>query len=173
MGNGRVVGIIMIVVGLGIGVLAAAFLLSGVSTGGLTQSGAWLGIALVFIVLVAPSVGFGIVMLNQGAKDDQRKARAEQQRRVLDIVQSRGQVAVNDLALEMQISQDDIKAIVHKLVGLQVFSGYVNWEKGILYSDEAQQLRTLEKCRNCGGDIQLTGKGVVSCRYCGTEYYLS
>jgi tRNA(Ile2) C34 agmatinyltransferase TiaS len=73
----------------------------------------------------------------------------------------------------MQIGQDEIKSLVHKLVGLQVFSGYINWDKGVLYSDEAQQLRELDKCRNCGGEIQLAGKGVMTCKYCGTEYFVS
>lgn len=171
--SGRVIGLVLIVAGVIVGAITVVFLLSGVSSGGLTQSGAILGIGLAFVVLVAPLVGFGVVMLNQGAKDEQRRHAADLQRRLLDIVRSRGQVGVPELALEMQISQDEIKAIVHKLVGLQVFSGYVNWEKGVLYSDEAQQLRELQTCRNCGGEIQLTGKGVTACKYCGTEYFLS
>ena len=43
----------------------------------------------------------------------------------------------------------------------------------MLYSAEARHLRELDKCQNCGGEIELTGKGVVTCRYCGTEYFLS
>ncbi len=173
MSNGRVVGVLLVLAGVIVGGIAVVFLLSGVSSGNLTQAGAILGIGLAFIVLVAPLVGFGVVMLIQGRKDEARHASAEQQRRLLDIVRSRGQVGVPDLALEMQIGQDEIKAIVHKLVGLQVFSGYVNWEKGVLYSAEAQNLRELQTCRNCGGEIQLTGKGVMTCKYCGTEYFLS
>ncbi len=173
MRDGRVVGVVLIVAGLLIGVIAAAFLLSGVSSGGLTTSGALLGIGIAFVVLVAPLVGFGVMMLSQGAAEGRRQVQAERQRRLLDIVSSRGQVAVNDIALEMQISQEEIRALVHKLVGLQVFSGYINWDKGILYSDAAQQLRELDKCRNCGGEIQLVGKGVLTCKYCGTEYFIS
>jgi hypothetical protein len=88
-------------------------------------------------------------------------------------VRSRGQVAVADLALETQMSQDAVRALVHELVGLQVFSGYVNWDKGVLYSAEARHLRELKQCENCGGEIVLSGKGVVTCRFCGTEYFLS
>jgi len=89
-------------------------------------------------------------------------------------VKSRGQVRVDDLALEMNISRDEIKDIVHRLVGLQVFSGYINWnEGGVLYSQDASQLRELDKCKNCGGEIKLAGRGVATCPFCGTEYFLA
>ena len=51
--------------------------------------------------------------------------------------------------------------MVYQLVGLQVFSGYINWDDGILYSSEASKLRELDKCKNCGGEITLAGKGIV------------
>jgi len=63
--------------------------------------------------------------------------------------------------------------MVHQLVGLQVFSGYVNWDKGVIYSADAGNLRDLENCKNCGGEIKLVGKGVVTCKFCGTEYFLT
>ncbi len=173
MSSGRTVGSVLIVVGVIVAILAVAFMLSGVSAGQLTSSGAILGLAIALLVLVAPLVGFGIFMVIEGGKDAHRRAQAERQRQLLDIVRSRGQVNISDLALEMQANQDEIRAIVHKLVGLQVFSGYVNWDKGVLYSSEANKLRELKQCENCGGEIALTGKGVVACRFCGTEYFLS
>jgi len=97
----------------------------------------------------------------------------QKQRRLLDIVKSRGQVSVNDVALEMATSVDEVRTLIHQLVGLQVFSGYVNWKDGTVYSAEAASLRDLKQCRNCGGQIVLAGKGVVTCKFCGTEYFLS
>ncbi|MFC1959641.1 hypothetical protein ACFLYO_02915 [Chloroflexota bacterium] len=173
MGNGRVVGVILLVVGIVIGVVVLAFLGSGVASGELTTEGAILGVGLAFLVLVAPLVGFGIVLMVQGSKDASRHQQAQQQRELLDIVQSRGQVEVRDLALEMQANPDEIRAMVHKLVGLQVFTGYINWDKGLLYSSQAAELRDLSACKNCNGEISLSGKGVLTCRFCGTEYFLS
>ncbi len=173
MRSGQVIGIVLIVVGVVAGVLAALFLASGVSSESLTPSGALLGFAIAFLVLVAPLVGFGIFLLVQGSREARRYAHAEKQRRLLDIVRSRGQVDIYDVAIEMQMSQEAIRDLVHELVGLQVFSGYVNWDKGTLYSAEASRLRELKQCENCGGDIELSGKGVITCRYCGTEYFLS
>lgn len=173
MSSGKLVGLVLLVAGMVVGVIAALFLLSGLQSGNLTSSGALLGLGIVFVVLIAPLEAFGIILFVQGRKDEHRAKRAARQRQLLDIVQSRGQVNANDLALEMQISVDDLKTLIHELVGLQVFSGYINWEKGELYSDDARHLRELQQCRNCGGEIQLSGKGVLSCRFCGTEYYLS
>lgn len=173
MNGGRLVGLITIVVGVMVGVLAVVYVAVNMASGMLTAGGGILGLAIALLVIVAPLVGFGIYMLVQGNQDVKAQARAAEQRRLLDIVRSRGQVDIADLAVEMQVSPEALRDMVHQLVGLQVFSGYVNWDKGTLYSAEARSLRELEKCRNCGGEIELAGKGVVTCRFCGTEYYLS
>ena len=96
-----------------------------------------------------------------------------QQRQLLNIVQSRGQVPIRDLALEMQLPSEQIRDMVHHLVGLGIFSGYVNWDKGVLYSQQAKELRELQQCPNCGGEISLRGKGVATCKFCATEFFLS
>jgi tRNA(Ile2) C34 agmatinyltransferase TiaS len=73
----------------------------------------------------------------------------------------------------MGSTRDQVKAMLYELVGKGLYSGYINWEKGVLYSAEASNLTELSQCKNCGGEIRLSGKGVVSCPYCGTEYFLT
>lgn len=170
MNTGRLVGVILIVVGFGIAVIAGLWLALQVQQIG--AGGALIGAAIAFIP-VALLVGGGIYMYVIGSREAVEESSMHQQRQLLDIVKSRGQVAVADLAIEMKTSADNVKNLLHQLVGLQVFSGYVNWEKGVIYSSDAKQLRELDKCRNCGGEIKLVGKGVVTCRFCGTEYFLS
>jgi hypothetical protein len=172
MNSGRLVGMILIVVGFGIAVIGGLWLASQVSNGQLESGGAIVGGGIAFIV-VALVAGFGIYLYVQGGKEAESESEMQKQRQLLDIVKSRGQVAVSDLALEMHSNVDTVKGMVHALVGLQVFSGYINWDKGILYSSDASQLRGLEKCKNCGGEIKLAGKGVVVCPFCGTEYFLT
>ncbi len=172
MNTGRLIGIILIVIGFGIAVIAGLWLALQVSTQQLSGGGAVVGAGIAFIP-VALLVGFGIFMFVQGGKQAIEESSMQQQRQLLDIVKSRGQVSVTDLALEMKISADIVRNLVHQLVGLQVFSGYVNWNDGILYSSDAGKLREIDKCKNCGGEIQLVGKGVVTCKFCGTEYFLS
>lgn len=53
------------------------------------------------------------------------------------------------------------------------FSGYINWDEGILYSAEAAALREAGRCPNCGGALALAGRGVIRCPHCGTEIFLA
>jgi hypothetical protein len=173
MNSGRLLGIILIVIGFGIAILAGAFLSVqlGAEENGLTAGGAVVGAALAFIP-VALLVGFGIFLYMRGGREAEEESLMQKQRQLLDLVKTRGQVGVNDLAIDMKVSVDQIKDMVRQLVGLQVFSGFVNWDDGILYSSDASKLRDLKNCEKCGAPITLAGKGVVVCKYCGTEYFL-
>lgn len=170
MNTGRLIGIILIVTGFIVAVLAGLWL--AVQAADLQPGGLVLGAGLAFIP-VALLIGFGIFLYVRGGREAERESAMQQQRRLLDILKSRGQVGVNEMALEMGLSVDTVKDLVHQLVGLQVFSGYVNWRDGTLYSSDASKLRELERCKNCNGEIVLAGKGVVTCKYCGTEYFLT
>ncbi|MBE2182670.1 MAG: hypothetical protein IAE89_04520 [Anaerolineae bacterium] len=169
--NSRLVGIVLIVIGLVLAVLAGIWLMTQVNAG-MTIGAATLGAAIAFIP-VALLEGFGLYLVVKGGAEQKQMGEMQKQRQLLDIVKSRGQVDINNLALEMALPVAQIQNMIHQLVGLQVFSGYINWDGGILYSEDASKLRELDKCKNCGGEITLAGKGVVRCRFCGTEYFLS
>lgn len=170
MNSNRLIGILLIVFGAVIGVVAAAWLFTN---DGLEGPARILGLALVLAVLVAPLVGGGIYLAAFGGREAARAQAAGQQRKLLNMVQTRGQLRVDDAAVELQVARDDVREMVYSLVGLGVFSGYVKWDEGVLYSSEASQLRELKQCPNCGGEITLSGKGVAKCRFCGTEFFLS
>ena len=166
----RLAGIILIVVGVVIGLVAAAYLFTNKD---LDPSARIIGLGLALLVIVAPLVGGGIYLTVQGAGEAKQAVDANQQRKLLNIIQSRGEVKIDDAALEMQQSKDKIRDMLYSLVGLGLYSGYINWDKGVLYSSEASKLRDLKQCPNCGGEIELSGKGVAKCRFCGTEFFLS
>ena len=170
MNSSRLVGVMLISLGVLVGVIAGVWLLVNADLSGPARV---LGLGLILIVAVAPLVGGGIYMVAFGGKEATAQAEAKRQRQLLNIVLTRGEVAINDVAVEMQLSRDQIKDMLHTLVGLGVFSGYINWEKGTLYSSEASRLRDLKQCPNCSGEITLSGKGVAHCRFCGTEFFLS
>ncbi len=106
---------------------------------------------------VALLVGFGIYLFVRGGTEAQEESVMQKQRQLLDILKSRGQVSVNDMALEMHVSVDQVQGDGHQLVGLQVFSGYINWDDGILYSSEAKrtaqagQVQELRRRDHAGG----------------------
>jgi transcription initiation factor IIE alpha subunit len=93
------------------------------------------------------------------------------QRKILDAVKTRGKVDIDELALEMDASRSQVRDDIYRLVGMELFTGYVNWDKGVLYSQEASAL-TGNACPNCGAQQEFAGKGVITCQYCGTEVFL-
>ncbi len=169
----RTVGIILIAVSVGICLLSAALLGSGLASGSLQTSGAILGFGLVFLFLVAPLAGGGIFSLVKGKKEQAEQTSADAQRKILDMVKSKGEVDISELIIELNSDLDTVQDMIHKLVGMGVFSGYINWDTGVLYSSEASALHDLQQCKHCGGTVQFAGKGVLRCPHCGTEYFLA
>ena len=88
------------------------------------------------------------------------------------MVTTRGQLSIPDVALELGMSRDQIESDLYDLVGLGLFTGFVDWKKGVLHSVEAAQLEAEQTCPNCGGVLELAGKGLVKCPYCGAEIFL-
>jgi ribosomal protein S27AE len=173
-GGGRVVGIILILFGIAaiaiVGIWALAEMASGEA---LSLGGAALAVALVFFLVTAPTVGVGAYLLVKGQRESADLAEVDKQRKLLNIVLSRGQVNLSDLVLELGSSSDQVKAWIYDLVGKGLFSGYINWNDGILYSRQAGSIRETQKCPNCGGQMQFGGKGVITCPYCGTDVFLA
>lgn len=172
MTGGRAVAILLILGGVVLGSIGLVWLGSSVAGGSLKIGGALIGAAFLAALLL-PMGGIGVFLFVRSVREIADQASRSELRRILDIVQSRGQIPVSDLAIELQTTRDEVQRHVHELVGLGLFSGYINWEEGVLFSSEAAGLRKLDKCRHCGGELRLVGKGVVTCRYCGTEYFLA
>ena len=170
MGQGKTVGVILIAIALVIFLVAGLFLLSGMSEGPLRGSGLMLGLGLT-LVLVLPLLAVGLVMLRQGQGEARQFAQAEQEKRILNIVQTHGQVRVADVVIEMRLTRDQVRDYIYDLVGKGLFTGYINWQDGILYARQASEMQTT-KCPNCGGVREVVGKGVVKCPFCGSELFL-
>lgn len=172
MKTGKTMGIILIAVGAGVCLLASLWVGAAAMGEGLTRAAAVLGLGLAFIIS-APLIGIGIFMLIRGRQESEQMAHVEQQRKLLGMVQTQGQVDIASAALELDVSRDEIKNMVYDLVNKGFFAGYINWDEGMLYSQEASKMREGSQCPNCRGELELSGKGVVSCPYCGTDIFLS
>jgi DNA-directed RNA polymerase subunit RPC12/RpoP len=169
--SGRLIGIILIIVGILVCLVLSAVVSSAVlgqetpSVGGLI-----LGLAIAVLVAI-PLVGAGIYLAIRGRAEEAEMADVGRQRKILDMIKTRGQVDISDLVFELKSNTDRVRDDVYKLVGMGLFTGYVNWDEGVLYSREASQL-TGHKCPNCGGEQEFAGKGVITCKYCGTDVFL-
>lgn len=170
VGQGKTVGVILIVVAVVILLVAGLFLLSGVSEGRLRGSGFLLGFGLA-LVLALPLLAGGVFVFVRGQSETQEFAEVEKEKRILNMVQTRGQLNVSDVAIEMKLTRDQVKGYIYDLVGKGLFTGYINWDEGVLYARQAAEMRTT-KCPNCGGVREVVGKGIVKCPYCGSELFL-
>lgn len=172
MNTGKVIGILLIVAGVGICLLSTLWLGTGYASGSYENLAApVLGLGLAF-VLAAPLVGVGVFLFVKGQREATAFAEVEKERKLLGMVQAQGQVQISDVALELDASRDQVQAWVYDLVNKGLFAGYINWDEGTLYSRDAAQLRD-NKCPSCGGQVELAGKGVVNCPYCGVEIFLT
>lgn len=169
----RTVGIVLILAGVAACLLGGSLLAVNLAGGTVSPAGAVLGFALLGLIVVAPLVGFGVVAVTRGRTEQTQTAQAENMRKVLDMVKTRGRVNVSDVVIELKSDLPAVQDMVYKLVGMGVFSGYVNWDEGMLYSEDASSLHGVTQCKHCGGNLTLAGKGIIKCPFCGTEYFLA
>ncbi|MCX6019629.1 MAG: hypothetical protein NTZ50_14230 [Chloroflexi bacterium] len=128
---------------------------------------------IVFSLLVAaPLAGIGVYTLVKGQGDAIEEKSIARQRKLLSLVQTQGKVSLSAASIELGVTRDETKQIVYDLVGKQLFSGYVDWKEQILYSVDSSKLKT-GKCPNCSGELEIVGKGLVKCPYCGSEVFSS
>ena len=159
----RIIGVVLIIISLGIDAWLAAGLASG------SQA---TGVALGFVLFSLPFLAVGVYLLLSSRGEIREASKADKERTILNAVMTRGRVSVADLAIEGDMSRDEVRACIYDLIGKDLFRGYVNWDRGELVSVEAAHIKD-GTCPNCGGRLELAGKGLVRCPYCGTETYLS
>ncbi len=169
---GKTLGIILIIGGFVVGAIIVVLMNVYRIEGSLTAGAATLGIVIGLLVLSLPQLGFGFYLLMRDRQEAVVAESAGMQRQMLGMIKARGQVSIADLAIELRTSRDEVQRLLYELVNMGLYSGYINWTEGTLYSSEASELRNLDRCKNCSGQLELAGKGVIRCPFCGTEYFL-
>ncbi len=156
---------------LGIGAAILLIALAWALANGLSGGTLVLAVAIACILAI-PLIGYGIYTLNKGIGESADEKQIAKQRKILNAVQSQGKVEMRQLVFDLNVTREEAQQLVRDLIGKQLFSGYVDWSTGTLYSVEAAKLKD-GVCPKCGGKIELAGKGIAKCPYCGSEVFLS
>ena len=170
VGASRLVGRLVILAVLIVGLGAIAWLVVAWSAGDLTGTAAVLGAVLVAVAAV-PVIAGGVYMVSLGRAEEAAHDEAKATRELLNIVNTQGKVRLAEMAAEMGLPVAAVREVVREAVGLGLFSGYYNANEGVLYAREAAE--GVQPCPNCGGTIEIAGRGVFQCPYCGTELFHS
>ena len=172
MSQGRLVGGLLIGAALVLGGIGFLWLSANLSSDQLQFSGFVLGLGALLAVFVLPLLGAGVFLFVRAGREVQALAEARRARKILDMVLTQGSVKVSEIALGLDLTRDQVRDHIYDLVGKGLFTGYVDWDGGVLYAVEAARVRTT-KCPNCGGEREVVGKGIVRCPYCGVELFIT
>ncbi len=168
-GQGRTLGFILLAIAVIVFLVAVGWLLTEQTSAG----GRVLGLLIVLLVFVLPLGGGGLYLLTKGRQERAEYAEIAKQKKILNMVLAQGKVTLSEVALELNAPREKVEDYVRDLVGKNLFSGAINWQDGVLWSKQASQMKADRKCPNCGGQVELAGKGVVKCPYCGSEVFLA
>ena len=157
---------------IGSAVLFVAFLAWALTEETVVGGGLTLGVLLTLIVL-SPIFGIGVYLLRRGTEETRQFAVVKQEKKLLNMVLTQGQVSITELVVELEEPRERVEDMIRDVVGKQLFSGAINWDKGVLYSVESIALTESRNCPNCGGQLEFAGKGLIVCPYCGSEVFLT
>jgi hypothetical protein len=88
------------------------------------------------------------------------------------LVAARARIGLDELGRELNAPPALLRAWIYRAVGAGDLQGYMDWNKGVVYSREAHALKSARRCPGCAGKLELVGRGVVQCPYCDTEIFL-
>lgn len=170
-GNGKTMGMVLAGVGLLIFIAAIGFMGVGYATGSTGLPGAALGVLLCGVL---PLLGFGAVgtyLVVTGRKEEAELELIRKKERILGLIQAQGQASVGPIMMELNMTRDQVTNAIYELVAMDLFSGYIDWEKLTFYSQDASAVGS-NQCPHCGGVRELVGKGVIKCPYCGVSLFI-
>ena len=169
--SGKLIGVILIGSGLLCGAVGGLWAVTQRAAEKLDAGGMLFAIGGL-VIIALPVIGAGIFLFVRGGREEAELKVIAKERKILNMVSTQGQVRISEVALEVGATRDELRESLYDLVGKGLFSGYINWDDGTLYSKQASQLKS-GQCPNCGAKLELAGKGVVKCSACGSEVFLS
>lgn len=169
--NGKVIGLVLVGVGVAICVVATGFMVVGYSSGSTGIPGAALGVLACGLLPLIALGGIGTYLYVNGRKEEAELVVIRKKERLLGLIQAQGQASVGPIMMELNMTRDEVTNAIYELVAMGLFSGYIDWDAITFYSQDASAVGS-NQCPNCGGVRELVGKGVIKCPYCGVSLFI-
>jgi hypothetical protein len=96
----------------------------------------------------------------------------EKQRRLLAMVNVQGKAVLDSLATDLNVSRALLRQWIYALAQRGQLHGFVDWAGGTVYSQAVGQVLAQNLCPHCGGKLDVAGKGLIACEFCGVEMFL-
>ncbi len=130
----------MIGFGFGIAVLVGLWVAFQVSADQSLAS--LLGVALIGFVPSAFLAGYGAYQyIRVGEEPDIiPDIDVRQQRELVDLIHERGRVSISDASQELGIGEHDVRDAIRQLLELEIFTGDVDWNEDVIYSQKTRKL---------------------------------
>lgn len=130
----------MIGFGFGIAVLVGLWVAIQVSAGQPLSS--LLGIVLLGFIPSALLSGYGAYQYSQVdvEPDVIPDVDVRHQRELVDLIHERGMISIADASHQLGISEHHVRDAIRQLLELEIFTGDVDWNEDVLYSQKTQKL---------------------------------
>ena len=131
---------VMIGFGFGIAMLVGLWLAIQVSADEPLSS--LIGIALLGFLPSAFLAGYGAYQyIRVGEEPDViPDIDVRQQRELVDLIHERGMISIVDASQELGIGEHDVRDAIRQLLELEIFTGDVDWNEGLIYSQKTRKL---------------------------------
>lgn len=131
-----------VIIGLGFAIAVIAGLWVAVQVSAGFAFGSVIGTALIAFVPSAILVGYGAYgyIIADQPPDEIPHVDVRHQRELVDLIHLQGAISITEAAQKLDISENDVRDAVRQLLELQIFTGWVDWNEDMLYSQRTRRL---------------------------------
>ena len=95
--------------------------------------------AVLLFIPIGALVLAGIYLRTRQKPVIEPESMVEKQRHLVDLLNVRGSVPVSEMASALQVDEATLRELVDQLIRLEIFTGQVDWDSGVMYAAPARK----------------------------------
>lgn len=169
MGRSRIIGIILIGIGVLLTAIAGFWIATQSRQTDLSIGDLFLQ-AAIFFILAAPLILGGIYLYGHDSVDGPVNTDMVLQRRILDVLPLADATSFAALAVQLDVSEGEIAEQLASMADLDIFNGCIDWNAASVTKMTVADLNALKQCLCCQAPIQIQPSGQTICSNCACQY---